>query len=181
MKKRCVVCNKAHGRSSLVRDGYYSDTYCHLGCLNSEAGKLWRAQRAIVDEGYGRYLTLTTHGRVVYCPACHTQCEVYLKNADVSSVWETCCDLCGRVNHDGLCAYGSKEEAELVKTLKRLEEQFLRAMDRAVEAQVELLSTQWGAMGRCDCGGRYLIAALPRCANCFTPLVESYFHYASCQ
>ena len=180
MKKECAICHKDHAQSAMIVDGYYSGIYFHIDCLNSMEGMLWREERTKSDSLYARYLELISHGRVVTCPACHAQCSLYLKSADKPFVWETLCDVCGAVNLDGLSAYRSADERLLLEELKSLEKGFLHSIDASIDARVEVLSLQYGENGRCECGGHFAIAAYPRCATCFTPLIDSYFHYAIC-
>jgi hypothetical protein len=164
----------------MIKDDFYSNIYFHIKCLNTEDGKRWREEHARADKVYARHLELTTHGRVVRCPVCHTECAIYLKTIDVPHVWELSCDVCGDVNLNGLSAYSSDDEKELIKKLKVLESDFLRAEDKSIDVKIEAISKLSGPFGRCECGGLFVIAAPPRCSCCFTPLLQSYFHYSQC-
>jgi hypothetical protein len=165
----------------MITEGIYSELYFHIDCLNSKEGKRWRVERARTDKLYARYLELISHGRVVKCPACHTECAIYFKSRDVPHVWELSCDVCGKVNLDGLSIDSSDDEKQLIKELKSLEIDFLRAEDKSIDVRIEAISNLSGSFGRCECGGLFVIAAPPRCSCCYTPLLQSYFHYSQCE
>ena len=164
----------------MIVDGFCSDIYIHINCLNSKEGKRWREDRAKSDELYRGYLELITHGREVNCPACRTRCKLYSKSRDVGYVWELCCDQCGEVSLNGLSAYTSEDDVHLLEELKSLEASYFRTKDEAIQVRMEAISALRGTFGRCACGGQFVIAAYPRCSNCFTPLLDSYFHYSNC-
>jgi hypothetical protein len=102
------------------------------------------------------------------------------KAVGMSSDWDLCCGTCCQVNHSALSPYTYKNE-HFWKDLDGLREQFIRGEDKTkIEAAVRRLAAQVDSCIKdvsCPCGGRFSIAAKPRCVNCNAIICDSYFNY----
>jgi len=175
---RCVVCGEPERAAEPgVPEEYFPGEWCHLSCLNSPEGVAWRRRRAAGDPGFARYLRLSTMGLDVECPACGRGCAIFPKARGMGAgTWEVCCDRCHRIAL--LDGYAHPAEYE---GLVEAEDEFLLRAEGEWKRRVAALAAAANAtlpQPGCDCGGRFSVAAAPRCPRCHAVLLDSYFHYA---
>ncbi len=176
----CFVCDgDARSDDPRIPEEYYPGLWCHLSCLNSLPGTAWRAKRSQSDPGYARYLRFSTVGLPVICPSCGGHCRLSAKARGLGAgIWETCCLECSRTTFLNGSAHGA-------------EYQRLGAAERSylLHPNSDAWRTDALALARtadkklrertCVCGGRFSLAAKPRCPHCRAVLLDSFFHYAS--
>lgn len=175
----CFVYNGGAPREDpRIPEEYYPGLWCHLSCLDSPAGIAWREERTRRDPGYARYLRLSTVGLPVVCPSCGRECCLSAKARGMGAdTWETCCTECSRTTF--LDGYAHDAEYQRVSAAERA---FL--LDQNSDAwRTEVLALARTADGKlrdrtCVCGGRFSLAAQPRCPHCRAVLLDSFFHYA---
>ena len=169
---------EARGDEPTVPEEYFAGLWCHLSCLNSSEGIEWRKERTRTDPGYARYLRLSTVGLPVVCPSCGGPCLLSAKARGMGAGnWETCCTACDRFTF--LSGYERDSDYQRVLAAEGV---FLRdgRTDGWIAQIVELARTADRNLRdrSCACGGRFSLAAKPRCPHCKTVLLDSFFHYA---
>lgn len=175
----CVICKgKADSESSLFEDGYYSNTFFHLACLNSEDAKKWRSVMREKDPKYASYSSLITAGLKLKCENCGSD-ENYLNPKFIghSPYFEACCSECSEVSN-GLNPYLYKD---LIDRLLVLMERFKKGSDDPdLDGNINEIAKQGDGFlkpSNCKCGGKFSLKAKPRCKKCRHVIYESYFHY----
>jgi len=178
---RCELCGgAAETQNPLVPDEFYPGVQLHLHCLNSAAGVSWTRMRADADPAYARYLSLITIGHQVACSACGSSERLSPKASGMGAGhWEASCRSCHRYRVH-LNAYRGSVERELVETLCTLAREFRLGVDPAGTLdRVEQLAVEADPLlpdEACSCGGRFSLAARPRCSRCQEVLLDSPFH-----
>ncbi len=179
----CALCGGAAEHADpLVDDIFYEGVRMHLHCINSDAGREWTRRKAETDPEFARHLELSTVGGRRECAGCgaleRTSPKAYGMGA---GTWEMNCTSCHR-SRPLLSAYGSPERRDLVLRIQQLGLEFRRsAAVPALLDQMQALADRHDgdlAPDPCECGGRYSLAAFPRCSRCATPLLESPFNIA---
>jgi hypothetical protein len=94
-----------------------------------------------------------------------------------AGTWETCCTRCSNVtllnDHADPAAYDRVSAAEQMFLLEGQDSGWRAVVtDLARRADAKLDRT------RCPCGGRFSLAAEPRCPHCRAILLDSFFHFA---
>src|SRR5690606_14434108 len=147
---------------------------------NSAAGVSWTRMRADADPAYARYLSLITIGHQVACSACGSSERLSPKASGMGAGhWEASCRSCHRYRVH-LNAYRGVMERELVDTLGNLAREFRLGVNTAgILDRVEQLAVEADPLlseETCSCGGRFSLAARPRCSSCQAVLLDSPFH-----
>src|SRR5690606_27443215 len=179
---RCELCGgAAETQNPLVPDEFYPGVQLHLHCLNSAAGARWTRARAEADPLYARYLSLSAMGHHVECSACGSSERISPKAIGMGAGhWEVNCRSCHR-HRPHLSAYRGPGERELYDTLCGLALEFRLSADPAgILARVEELAAGADSLfagETCSCGGRFSVAARPRCSRCREVLFDSPFHF----
>lgn len=179
--ERCDLCGGAgESANPLVPEEFYPGARLHLHCLNSAAGTRWMQARAEADPAYARYLALSTLGHEVRCSRCGSSERASPKATGMGAAhWEANCRSCHRYRPH-LNAYRSAAERELCDTLGSLARAF-RLNRNPTEAlrRAEQLAEEGDTIPpaqACICGGRFSLAARPRCSGCQDVLLDSPFH-----
>lgn len=164
----------------LVADEFYQGVSVHLHCLNSPAGRARHDAQCAADPQYARYSMLITVGLSVPCSSCGVAGRLSPKGYGMGAGhWAENCGSCHR-HRSGLNAYRSPAEADLVRRLQLLCQQFKVGNDvgGVLEelAGLELPAPSAGPDEACACGGTYSLAAPPRCQQCSGVLLDSPFH-----
>ncbi len=175
----CFVCDGGvRSDDPRIPEECYPGLWCHLSCLNSPAGTAWRAKRSQSDPGYARYLRLSTVGLRVVCPSCGEECCLSAKARGMGAgMWEICCTECSRITF--LNGYAHEAEYQRVGAAER--SYLLHPNSDAWRTEVVALARTADENLRdrtCACGGRFSLAAKPRCPHCRAILLDSFFHYA---
>lgn len=179
---RCELCGgAAETQNPLVPYEFYPGVQLHLHCLNSPAGVSWTRERAEADPAYARYLSLITMGHEVACPACSSSERLSPKAIGMGAGhWEVNCRGCHR-HRPLLSAYRGSRERELYDTLSGLALEFrLSANPAGILTRVEHLAIEADSLfagETCSCGGRFSVAARPRCSRCNEVILDSPFHF----
>ncbi len=177
---RCAICDApARPTAPLFDDGFDPDVFFHVLCVNAPEGRAWLEARREQDPAYDRFHRLSTAGVQTPCPACGFD-DNYLwpKFIGHSPSYEACCDSCSAADDSGLCPYA---RGKVVRHLLRLYTRFQRGdPPEDLDAVMTLTARRDDrhlARPDCDCGGRFSLAAFPRCDSCRAVIFESYFHY----
>jgi hypothetical protein len=176
----CVVCGGwEHPDDPLCADGFDDDELIHLRCYNSPGARAWREQRRAAEPAYDRYWRLMTVREPVRCPACDAALDLSPKAVGMAAgCWSVHCTTCHRTSVERFSGYGPGKEgwvkiemirADFVRSrhLDRLDER-VRQVARDYDRFVDPFS--------CKCGGRFSLAAKPRCPHCERVVVDTYFH-----
>jgi hypothetical protein len=174
----CLVCGEVpRADEPVIPEEFYPGSWWHLSCLNSPTGLEWRERRRQSDPRYARYLRLSTVGLPIECPRCGQACCISAKARGMGAgSWEACCTGCSRVTF--LSGYAHEAEYDAVAAA---EHTFL--FDEANDdwrARMQELATRADRLLRdqtCRCGGRFSLAAPPRCPRCAAVLLDSFFHH----
>jgi hypothetical protein len=178
----CFACggsSRDQARDPDVAEHYYPGLWCHLSCLNSPAGIAWRERQKQADPGYTRYWRMSAVRLPTTCESCGGRCRLSAKARGMAAgTWETCCTRCSNVtrlnDRAHPAAYDRLSEAERMFLLKGQHSDWRAVVEdlaRSADAKVD--------DARCPCGGRFSLAAEPRCPHCRAILLDSFFHFAS--
>jgi hypothetical protein len=162
----------------MYQDGYYSDVWMHLKCLNSDKAKQWRDIKRKEDKNYRRYIALISDGIHMQCNYCGHINNIGVKATRMA--WEVSCTQC-----ESITIYtpspGKEDDRSLFEELKKTRELFVRDPRESticsVQKTMEELAFRYDNLGKCNCGGIYSFSAKPRCAQCGEIAFDSYFHY----
>lgn len=179
-ENKCEICGFPESdENPLFSDGFYQNTWFHIGCLNSEAAQKWREARRVDDPRYRRYHELLTAGRQLSCLKCGETNYLYPKFIGHSPSWELCCNRCSNVDVNGINPY---ELPDIAEPLLSLYDEFMQGKELSeMKDDIKGITTLFEAKetpAKCECGGVYSIAARPRCRACKEVLLESIFHYS---
>jgi hypothetical protein len=175
----CAVCGGPRdARGAEVPDDEGAGRWVHLSCLGSPPGVAWRERQGEADPGFARHLRLSSVGLPVRCPSCGTRCRLSAKARGMAAgIWPACCTRCSNITT--LNGYVHRADYDRVGEAER---QFLAGgRDTGWRAVVVGLAASADAKlgdACCPCGGRFSLAAEPRCPRCGATLLDSFFHYA---
>ena len=176
----CVICGSAgEPQNPLVPDGLDDEVAMCLRCLNSPSGKAWREAKRAADPLYDRYHTLITVSLPAECPQCGLPLYVSAKARGMASAcWDVPCLNCHRWRPKPMYGFGDTEAA--FNALQSIEHDFVRSrgLDQ-IEHRVAEVARAYDHLINaepCPCGGRFSLAAKPRCPRCNTVAFDSFFH-----
>jgi hypothetical protein len=179
MAERCYACgNRLQEGDAAQALDYYTGVWCHDTCLNSPQGIAWREHKRKSDPGFDRFWRLQAVGLRTTCPSCGKDCLIAAKARGMAAGdWQTCCSRCSNITTLNGYVYSQDYEA-----LMAAEKEFLRdGKSTGWQIQVENLALTVDRKlteRRCSCGGRFSVAAKPRCPHCHEVLLDSCFHFA---
>lgn len=140
----------------------------------------WVGQQMESSQRYRRYSELISVARPIECPSCSLGQAISPKAFGMGAGgWEVNCVSCHRVSSQLLSAY-SKHTRRTYHRLEALCTEFLGEFEldritpliRAIAAKKD---RAW-AEQPCECGGRFSLAAMPRCIRCQEVVELTYFH-----
>jgi hypothetical protein len=177
---RCAVCGRPDDDRSnpLIREEFYDDTFRHLRCLNSAAGRAWDLERRAIDATYDRYCRLITVREPIACPHCGMAMEMTPKGVGMgASPWVVACCACHRTGAAMISPY---DEGDAWLFLSGIRQDFVRARRlKEIKGRVLKAARLYDHLVNrkaCDCGGRFSVAARPRCLGCDRVVIDTWFH-----
>lgn len=174
---RCFICGEgARAQDPLCPDGMDDEVLIHLRCLNSPEARAWRDRKQSEDPVYARYWMLRTLGLDLDCPSCAAKLSVGPKAVGMGAgAWSVYCLKCS--NRVEMLGYPPTTPA--YDAMPRLGTDFekSRRLDE-IPAAVAQVAARYDDFLRqpCPCGGRFSLAAKPRCPECNGVAFDSYFH-----
>jgi ribosomal protein L37AE/L43A len=178
--QRCIICGTTgQANVPLVPQGLDDDVWMCLTCLNSPEGSAWRQARRAADPAYDRFWLLSTVSLHAECPECRQPLYVSAKARGMASaVWDVPCTHCHRRRPQPMYAFGPTEPA--FDALQRVEYDFIRSrrLDETEQRVREIAQAYDPLLNAhpCTCGGRFSLAAKPRCPRCNAVAFDSFFH-----
>lgn len=164
-KQVCAICGHSKP-DNLFRDGFNSGLLVHVDCQSSDKGQAWKQARIRNEPGYERWCRLM--GGETRCPNCGLLALYCRKGGGHSPAWEVHCDRCSEATV-GFDPY--RGSSDLWYKLVELSEQFIKEewSEEKVLAEVQELADKFDSglfAIDCKCGGRFSLAACPRCRRC---------------
>jgi hypothetical protein len=177
---RCAVCGRPDDDRSnpLISDDFYDGTFQHLRCLNSPAGRAWHLERRAIDATFDRYCRLLTIREPIVCSDCGTAMEMTPKGVGMgASAWVAACCACHRTGAATISPY---DEGDVWRLLNGIMRDFTRARRlKEIKGRVLKAARLYDSLVNrkaCDCGGRFSVAAKPRCLGCDGIVIDTWFH-----
>src|SRR5687768_13342353 len=164
---RCFICGKGErSQDPLCPDGMDGEVVIHLRCLNSPEARAWRDRKQSEDPVYARYSMLRTMGVDLDCPTCAAKLSVGPKAVGMGAgAWSVYCLKCS--NRVEMLEYSPTAPA--YDAMSRLGKDFDRSRRlEEIPAAVSQIAAKYDHFlpQPCPCGGRFSLAAKPRCPEC---------------
>jgi hypothetical protein len=176
----CIACGGwEHSDDPLCADRFDDEELIHFRCYNSAAAVAWREQRRAEEPAYDRYLWLKTHRQPVRCPHCSAMLDMSPRvTGMMGSMLPVNCTRCHRATTSRF-SFDRPGEA-IWRRIEVIRGDFVRSrhLDRIEEClrQVAREYDRFVDPFPCKCGGRFSLAAKPRCPRCEHVVFDSYFH-----
>ena len=178
--KKCIICGSSDDTKMNPlnpESGFYPDCFVHSQCLMTQQYRDWMEKRKSENWQYRRYWDMITVALPVECPQCHQQVGLFPKAVGMGAGnWEINCSNCHNVASRGLCGYTNQR---VYSKLEELREDYMMGRLNLINAEIHKLATQYDSQlpeKKCSCGGRFSLAAKPRCIYCDAVLIDSFFH-----
>jgi hypothetical protein len=177
----CAVCGGPETPDNrLCADGFDERLALHVYCYGTQAAREWWARRRAEDARYARYCRLMARWEEVTCPRCGTTFNMEPKAVGMcAGSWPLNCTECRRIGPKRLSGY-RKPMSSGYDRIEVIRHDFVcsRRLDE-IDALMRELAAEFDDIidpDPCGCGGRFSLAARPRCLRCDHVVYETCFN-----